>query len=347
VHVIDTSEFSQYSCENFILIDNNFSDYCCLTIYPKNNKDILFAYVGSSDNNKSAYVGIYDGKNVSKKLVKQVENGWINIYYDRIFTNSNDTNMQYIFFTQENWKDPSQNQIIIVTNDANENWYFKLLLNSKLINLNYDYKWDKNHEISFLLNSFTTLTLNPLKTSIYNNELSKITELPGVWNSITKFNDTYMYVSSYYTYERRGKYLITVDKNGNIISKNKFDHFVTEIASIDDNELYAFAHDAIGDNLYIYQSTDDGKTWDLFKTIKNFNYQIDYIIRLEKQSDGNIYCKMRVNDYSLSIESNDTFENWSISKTNYRVNNSNNKQNRYIEKIEKDGSITILGLKGE
>lgn len=340
------AKYSSDKWDNLVLLDNNFSSYNYPSIFVgENENDIVFSYIGKNENNSTAYVGTYDGEKVSKKLVTTVTNGNIYSYYGGdIFVDPDSNETRYILFETYQWDGNNQHNLIIASNNKNEwnftninNIYSDITINTSYINRN-------NGSNIKVLNKFSLITSNPLKTVIYdvNNGIHKSVELNDIWKPFMfgYYNQccSAILVKSYRA-DLRGKHLALIKNNQAEIKA--FDHFIVAVA-VTNNELYAFGHDEIGDDLYVYKSDDNGETWKLFKEVKNFDYQIDYINNINVESDGTIYCKMRVNNYSFDIESKDSFETWNIVKNNYRKNNDSNYQNRYIKKFEKDGSITIL-----
>jgi hypothetical protein len=238
-------------------------------------------------------------------------------------------------FEYYNWNNELENKVIIAKWENNQ-WNFNFIDKGRIYFLAY---MDANS-----LEKFTIIVSDPLKTIVYKAKegLNKKLELDGIWTYIKKVNQYSIYLKSYRPYDR-GKTLKIIKDGADEGNITHFNHDIVAIGSTgwgDNIELYAFGHDEIGDNLYIYKSSDGGKNWNLFKTVKNFNYQINYIREIRKEND-NIYCKLRVNNYSFDIESKDSFNTWEMVKTNYRINNKI-KNKDYLERRERDGSVTIF-----
>jgi hypothetical protein len=314
LYLAESNDENQWN--KFILLETNFTRLNNSLIYVGENKnDVLFSYTMTKNNNSALYVGSFDGEKISKKLIKE---GYIYPYWNRVFTDPDNNATQYILF--DNDVNGSIGELIIAKNDDKNQWSVQTIENLTNYDLetNPKFIYRKNSNVLTILRSFSVTTVDPIKTLIFTvkNGIHKGLELNGLWRRIfyhcsNDGNSYFYYVKTYNRSCAIGKYIKLI-KNGNeCISTSSFDHSIVAMGGVNDNELYAFGHDGIGNDLYIYKSTDGGNNWNLFKTVSNFNYQINYIEGpIKKDSDGKIYCRMRVNHNSFDIESKDSFDTW-------------------------------------
>lgn len=343
---------------NFVAIDlnkdNQIMNNWSAQIFARGENDLIFSFVTYDSNNSSArsgWVGSFEnGVVTSLQNVVATSSGDVYNWYG-IFTSPESNSTQYIFFKKYDWGDESD-EVVVATKVAEGQWSVLNIENGQDIEANYDYIYRDNADSLRVLRGFKVATYAPYKTLIYriDSGLHKSLELDGVWSSLTTFDDadvryTIMAKSDYADWRRGGKHLAVLT-NGSSVDYVDLDHIVRAVGVVylnESRELFAFAQDEIGGNLYVYKSVDLGKSWSLFKEVADFGYQINYISSINKKDDGTIYCKLYVDYYNKYVESNDSFASWSVVTESYRVVGANaNESGKYIERIEPNGSITLI-----
>ena len=320
----------------------------------ENANDVIYGLVVQDSNNSShefAYVGTYNGSETSVQKVDEVQNGSIDLYYQTIFTSPDSNGTQYLFFRSYSWGENRREDMTIATNSDDNRWSFQVIENSDYYDINYNYIHRDNADSLRVLNRFIVKTKAPYKTILYGAKggIQKTLELDGTWNSLMEFySEEHCYVllvkSDYASCcDRSGKRLALIT-DGSSVDHIDLDHVVRAVGMVslnDSKKLFAFAHDEIGGVLYIYKSSDLGKSWSLLKEVADFEYQIKYVSSIREDGDGVVYCKLMVDDYSKYVESNDSFESWSVVTDSYRVVGAN-ESGKYIERVEPNGSITLI-----
>lgn len=286
-------------------------------IKPLNNGDVLFSLISRTGNkygetNSTGYMGyIVNNKFKLKKIgTSQYLYNWgefnklPNGEYLSVFTNG--CCEKKTFFA---YYDPNRNKFSTQEID-----------NSSLINMNYTNDY---------LNKVILYNGLENKTIIYNfnkDSINKIT-LNGNWKSYQSIDNKVIFISRY-NYSNGDKVAL-FDDNGDLVSKHTFNKIVRAVGvDYSNNTIFAFTQNDINETLDIYSSNDYGKTWDKNLSINNFNYMINYVNDVH-QTDNGLSLSMRVNNYSFTIQTEDSFK--TIKKINYRKRFNRNLKNNKIE----------------
>lgn len=330
-------------------------------IMARDKDNLIFFFVTQDINNsdnRTAWVGSYkDGNITSLKDILSVNYGWIGSY-DNVFTSPESNSTQYILFSKNDYENNNA-EVAIAEKKGDDDWNILEIPNGSYFeDVNYNYIYRDNSSDLYVLNGFNIITQDYNKTLIYkvDSNIHKVFELDGYWQSFTSFYDN---ENNYYKimfnndnqYSYRGGKNLAIIINNESINYANMDHIVRTIGVLnlndDQKELYAFAHDKIGDTLYVYKSSDYGKSWSLAAQTSQFEYQIDYIYEIFKDEADNIHCKLGVEDYGnyKYIETNDSFATWNNVKENYKISNNFNKNKKFIKRVEPDGSITLINRK--
>ena len=319
---------------------------------------------GNTVYSSKLYGIIYKDGTITQTEMANTANGYVDFVYNDIFTKYDDNNTQIVLASVRDYNN-NDNSKLYIYETGDTKWNLIKTIDSyygDYSDLNYEYKSRYNANNEYVgeykyLKSFAVFDAVDNKTNIYDatNNYNISISLDGRWGNkssyITDSNRYNILVRQNYNRYSDSKE-IAIIHNGSLESDQKLDHTVRTVGLVYRNnsqELYAFTHDEIGENLYIYKSTDDGDTWSLFKTVDNFNYQIDYVNSISYNSDTeSLNCQLTVNEYNQRIESTDDLATWSLVKTNARVNvsastnASNPEKEKWIKRPNPDGSFTLI-----
>lgn len=265
-----------------------------------------------NDSNSTAYVGYFDGNNISLKKVGTSK--YLNNFNDISLLPNN----QYLMMFNGCCNNDAT--FLVFFNPENNKFNIEKFSNVNIENTSYNYKNNKR-----ILDELSLYDTANNKTIIYkfNENGIKIINLEGKWRNYQQIDDNLIFVSNY-NYSNGDK-IAVYDDNGKLISQHQFDKIIRGVGvdynnnSDNNSTMYIFTQNDINETLNIYSSDDYGENWNRVLSVNNFNYMISYIENVHKKNDGNLSIRMSVNDYRFSIETDDSFK--TIKKINYRKNN--------------------------
>ena len=351
--------YSDYYSKQFI----NNDDKASFVTVVRNKK---VSADGNTAYTTKMYGLVYENGVVNKTELATIDNGYINFIYSDIFTKYDDNNTQIVLPYVQDYNNRNDNALYVYETN-NSKWNLvKTINNDSSSYTSIDYDWQARYNTNGdslgsykYLKSFSIYDEVNHKTNFYDatNNYKEYLSLDGKWQERNSYstdeNTTYkILLRSNYAEYNNGKE-IDVIENKSLFAHKKFDHtiraFTTVYVNNNSYELFAFTHDEIGENLYIYNSTDNGTNWTLFKTIDNFNYQINYIRSTSyDRNTEDFSCELYVNDDTQVIKSSDNLATWSLVQENNRPNLSSTRKVKELEKAKWikrqniDGSFTLI-----